>query len=306
MVLNLEEDGIDVYKALASETRVKILSILASKPATASDLAKELSLTKAIVSRHLKELENANLIHQSHNYKSEDDRKKVYTLKVDQIQINFPHRIYMPFKKKTSEIPLGLYSNFDIQPTCGLASQSATIGQFDDPRSFVANQRVDASLLWFSRGFVEYRIPNMLNENEKPELLELSMELSSEFPESSNRWPSDITFSINGIELATWTSPGNYSDVRGKYTPDWWDSSFSQYGDLIYLRCSHLNTNVDAVKMSDVTIDDLHLNDSPWITLRIAVKPDAKNPGGVTLFGKSFGNSPQDIIFNLYHSDTTE
>ena len=34
------------------------------------------------------------------------------------------------------------------------------------------------------------------------------MEVSSEFPFSNNNWPSDITFSLNGVELGTWTSPG--------------------------------------------------------------------------------------------------
>ncbi len=303
MVLDLEQDGIDVYKALASKTRIRILTILASKPSTASELALELNISKAIVSRHLKELENAKLIHLSHNFKSSDDRKKVYTLKVDQIQINFPYKIYLPFKKKTSTIKLGLFSDFEIQPTCGLASSTHVIGQFDDPRSFVSNERVDASLLWFAKGYVEYRIPNLLNQNEHPELLELSLEISSEFPGSNNIWPSDISFSINGTDIALWTCPGNYSNVRGKLNPGWWENQFSQYGHLIHLRSSHQNTNIDAQYMSDVTIDDLKLEDSPWITLRISVKDDAANSGGLTIFGNSFGNAPQDILLTLYYSE---
>ena len=303
MVLNLEQDGIDVYKALASKTRVQILIMLANKPATATELALELNLSKAIVSRHLKELEDAKLIQLSQSFKSSDDRKKVYMLKVDQIQIDFPHKIYLPFKKKVSTIKLGLFSDFEIQPTCGLASSAHVIGQFDDPRSFVSNDRADASLLWFTKGYVEYRIPNLLNSNERPELLELSMEISSEFPGSNNNWPSDISFSINGTDIALWTCPGNYSDVRGKLNPSWWDNQFSQYGHLIHLRSSHLDTNIDAQYMSNVTIDDLKLEASPWITLRISVKDDASNSGGLTLFGESFGNFPQDILLTLYYSE---
>lgn len=304
MNLNLEHDGIEVYKALASETRIQILTMLANKPATASELAAELNMSKAIVSRHLKELENAKLIHLSHNYKSEDERKKVYTLKVDQIHIDFPRRIYLPYKKKVAEIKLGLFSDFEIQPTCGLCSSERVIGAFDDPRSFVSNDRVDASLLWFSKGYVEYRIPNLLNEKEQPELLELSLELSSEFPDSNNTWPSDISFSINGVDLATWTCPGNYSDVRGKLTPEWWSSHYSQYGHLIHLRTSSHDTGIDAHFMSDVTIRDLNLNESPWLTLKIGVKDDAVNAGGVTIFGDSFGNAPQNIQLTLYYSET--
>ncbi len=305
MELNLETDGIAIYKALASETRIQMLSLLANKPATASELAKQLNISKAIISRHLKELADVKLIHLSHNYKSDDERKKVYALKVDRININFPKRIYYPYKKKVHEIKLGFFSDFDIQPTCGLASATEIIGEFDDPKSFVSDERVKASLLWFSRGYVEYRIPNLLNKEggEYPELLELSLELSSEFPISNNVWPSDITFSINGVEIGTWTCPGNFSDVRGKYTPNWWDSGYSQYGLPVHIRSNHDNTGIDGHLLSHVNIDDLNLDSSPFITLRIGVKDDAFNVGGVTIFGNGFGNTEQNILVTLYYSE---
>jgi predicted transcriptional regulator len=302
MELNLNEDGIEVYKALASETRVQILDILANRPATASELAAELNMSKAILSRHLKMLEEVHLIHQSHNYASADSRKKVYSLNVDQIVINFPKRIYLPFRKKVSEVPLGLYSDFDVQPTCGLASADSTIGEFDDPRAFVLNQRINASLLWFSKGFVEYKIPNLLDQNERPEMLELSLELSSEFPGSNNNWPSDITFYINDVEVGTWTCPGNFSDVRGKLTPAWWDSRYSQYGQLIHIRINHEDTGIEAHHVSNVKLEDLHLEDSPVIALRIAVRENAEHVGGVTIFGEHFGNNPQNILLSMYYS----
>ena len=54
---------------------------------------------------------------------------------------------------------------------------------------------MDARILWFTSGFVEYQTPNFLNEEDTLEMLELSVELSSEFPFSNDNWPSDITFS---------------------------------------------------------------------------------------------------------------
>ena len=59
-----------------------------------------------------------------------------------------------------------------------------------------------------------------------------------------------------------------------------------------------------AFQLSQVSLEDLHLTDSPLITFRIEVKETAKNVGGVTLFGKDFGNAPQDILFNLYYSES--
>lgn len=300
MEINLEKESINVFKALASETRIEIINILAENPCPASELAKKLGLTKAIVSRHLLELEDARLIHLSDS--KSDGRKKVYVLNVDHINVNFPSRIYLPFKKKVNEIKLGLYSDFNVAPTCGLASVTAVIGEFDDPRSFVDNARADAELLWFSKGYVEYKVPNLLAEKEHPELLELSLELSSEFPDSNNTWPSDITFSINGVELGTVTAPGNFSDVRGRLTPAWWDDKYSQYGNLIHIRVSHDDTGVDGHFLSTTTIDDLHLSESPLITLRIEAKDTAANPGGVTIFGEKFGNEAQNILMGVWYT----
>jgi len=303
MELYLDNTGLLTYKALASGTRLEILKLLANSPATTSELAQTLNLSKAILSRHLKILEDAKLIHLSHNYSSSDNRKKVYTLKVDQIQIHFPKRIYLPFKKKTSEIKLGFFSDFSVKPTCGLASAENIIGDVDDPRSFVLNERITASLLWFSEGYVEYMIPNFLDESQNPELLELSLELSSEFPVSNNNWPSDITFYINDMDIGTWTCPGNYSDVRGKYTPSWWSSDFSQYGLLKHLRVNQFDTVIDGHKISDVRLHDLRLTDSPFIKLRIESKSDALNPGGLTIFGSNFGNHDQNMLLSVYYSE---
>jgi predicted transcriptional regulator len=52
-------------------------------------------------------------------------------------------------------------------------------------------------------------------------------------------------------------------------------------------------------KISDITIADLNLHYQSRIDLRIASPEDAQNPGGVTLFGKGFGNYDQDIIFKM-------
>lgn len=301
--LYLDDDSLPVYKALASETRIEILNNLANTPLTVSELAKSMKLSKAIISRHMKLLEDANLIHQSETHTSSDNRKKIFSLSVDLVEINFPKKIYLPFKKKTSEIKLGYFSDFFVSPTCGLASKDSIIGDLDDPRAFVSNDRVLADLLWFSNGHVEYKIPNLLNPTEKPELLELSLELSSEFPVSNNNWPSDISFTINDVEVGVWTSPGNYSDVRGKLTPLWWNSHYSQYGLLKHLRINNEDTGIDGHKLSSINLKDLHLNDSPFINLRIGICETAQNKGGLTIFGENFGNHPQNILLSLYYSE---
>jgi len=304
MELYLDQGSLPVYKALASGTRLKILTMFAEKPLTVSETAEELGLSKAIISRHIRILEDAKLIHlNGENDLKEDSRKKVFSLSVDQIDIMFPKRIFLPYKKNVNEVKLGYYSDFQVKPTCGLASSQQIIEAVDDLRAFVSNDRIHASLLWFSDGYVEYMIPNHLEAHEHPELLEISLELSSEFPGSNNNWPSDITFYINDRKVGTWTSQGNYSDVRGKYTPNWWDNRFSQYGLLKHLRISNEDTGIDGQKISDVSLKDLSIKNSPFIKLKIGIEEQAANKGGLTIFGESFGNHPQNILVTLYYSE---
>lgn len=42
-------------------------------------------------------------------------------------------------------------------------------------------------------------------------------------------------------------------------------------------------------------MNDLEADDTPYITVRIGVKPDAQNDGGINLFGKKFGNYETDL-----------
>jgi predicted transcriptional regulator len=303
MLIELDKDGISVLKALASDTRVSIIKLLLNSPLTVSELAKELGLSKAIISRDIRLLEDTKLIKLQENSEISDSRKKKFILNVDHIEIDFPKKIHLPYKAITSEIKLGYYSNFSVVPTCGLASSTKVIGELDDQRAFVSNDRVDASLLWFADGFVEYVIPNNLKKNCRAELLELSLEISSEFPGSNNTWPSDISFYINDVLLGTWTAPGNFSDVRGKLTPSWWENGLSQYGVLKHLRVSKNDTGIDGQKISSITLANLNIENSQFIKLKIVTEANSKNKGGLTIFGKHFGNHPQNILLKIYYSE---
>ena len=82
------------------------------------------------------------------------------------------------------------------------------------------------------------------------------MELSSEVPGTSADWPSDITLSVNGTEIGSWMSPGDFGDKRGVYTPDWWKLKGSQYGKLKSWRVTLDGTYVDGMKISPISLID--------------------------------------------------
>ena len=146
-----------------------------------------------------------------------------------------------------------------------------------------------------TKGYVEYTIPNLIPSNQRITQLSISAELSSEAPGIDNNWPSDISFYINDTKIGMWTSPGDFGDVHGMFTPQWWPQNWNQYGLLKLLVINDYGTYIDGLKISDVSTLSLHLDYSSDIHLRLAVENDSEHVGGITLYGKSFGNYDQDI-----------
>lgn len=68
-------------------------------------------------------------------------------------------------------------------------------------------------------------------------------------------------------------------------------------------RLNHNNCTIDGELLSNHTLSDVNLFDSNFIDFKIAAGPDSMNKGGVTLFGRVFGNHDQDIVVKLYYSD---
>ena len=296
MQTEIKLDDLVVYEALASDVRLKIIQLLSKEKMNIKQIANELGLSSAIITMHIKKLEAANII------KTEKvGQMKISSLKVDKIEINFPEKIFNAFDTKETSIPVGHFTDYRIEPTCGLASIHDFIGAVDEPKHFLNPERMNAQILWFAEGFIEYKTANFLNSDEKLEMMEISFEISSEFPFANNNWLSDITFTLNDIELGTWTSPGDYADIRGKLTPAWYPDNLNQYGLLKTIRVMNHGTYMDGEFLSDITINDIPEDASIW-SLRFEVKEDATNVGGCTLFGKGFGNYDQDIRVKLYYT----
>jgi predicted transcriptional regulator len=198
-------------------------------------------------------------------------------------------------------MPVGLYTSCEVSAPCGLCSTDGIIGLLDVPDTFLDPSRMRAGLMWFTRGFVEYQFPNNARLSKTDiEAMEFSFEISSEVPGTATDWPSDITVTVNQKDVGTWTSPGDFGDQRGVYTPDWWTLRGSQYGKLKTWRVAKDGTYVDGVKISPVSLKDLDVSTHHSIRLRIGVKANARHPGGVNIFGRGFGNYDQDIVLRIH------
>lgn len=295
------DEGLETFKALGSEIRLQILNILLeNEQMSMNQLANELNISNGALTGHIKKLEECGLISTS-NESAGHGNQKICSIIQDRIVVDIEKPIDYTNVFNTN-IKVGQFSNYDVCPTCGIATSESVIGEMDDIRYFDHPDRFNADLMWFSKGYVEYVIPNLIPVSQKISQISISMELGSEAPGSANNWPSDISFYINDTKIGFWTSPGDFGDVRGIFTPDWWPINCNQYGLLKLLTINKKGTYIDGMKISDVTTNSLHLDYTSSIRFRIAVEDDSVHVGGLTLYGKNFGNYAQDIHVSINYS----
>ncbi len=294
------DEGLELFKVLGSDVRIDIIKLLLkNQRMNMNEIASELKITNGALTNHVKKMESCGIITTSGEAAGHGNQK-ICSLNMDKLLIDFTapessQNVY------NTNIKIGHYSNYQVYPTCGIATAESLVGEVDDTRYFAHPDRYNAEILWFTKGFIEYEIPNFIPSGQKITEIMLSAEISSEAPGINSVWPSDITFSINNVEIGTWTSPGDYGDVRGIFTPDWWFDNWNQYGLLKLLVINSSGTYIDGLKISDININEFNLDYRSKITFKMAVKDDAAHVGGLTVFGSSFGNYAQDINVNIHY-----
>jgi predicted transcriptional regulator len=296
------QDIVTVSHALESETRVKMLQlIIKNRDINYKELAAALHITNGAITHNMKILEDAGLVEYVYSPGLRGSQKncmiKDYQFMINLLSSSKTDRVF------ETEIPIGHFTQYQISPTCGLASRTSLIGKIDDPRYFAAPEAMEATILWFTKGFVEYRIPNYLEQGQTITELQFSFEISSEAPGYCNNWPSDIYFSVNGVQLGFWTSPGDFGGEKGLFTPGWWDPNWNSYGLLKLLTVTRQGAFVDGGRISGTRISELNLEPGSTISFRIAVPENARHTGGCTLFGKGFGNYNQNIKVRSIFTD---
>ena len=297
MIMNPTPENVEFFGALASDVRLKIIQLLSKDELNIKELAEKVGVSSPIMLKHIKMLEDAGIV-SSHLVKRNGSVSRVCTLVFAEYRFMIETRRRNLPSVQSYSIPVGQYYDIEGTPTCGLATVEDVLVVRDDPRVFWEPERVNAQLLWFTQGHVSYRVPNYLTEEQKLVEAEISFEIASEAPDFADDWPSDITFYLNNVKLFTWTSPGDYGIKRGILTPDWWPSN--QYGLLKVIQIRPDGTYLDDQKVSDVVLDDVYDVEQPFWDIRFEVAENAAHVGGITLFGKQFGNHAQDIVMRVF------
>ena len=293
---------IKVLKALGSEIRVRILELLQNQELNVTEISRTLGIPQSTAATSILVLEEAGLIN-SHSANGVKGGQKVCTARYKEFLINFsPPDHPREDNMIEVEMPVGLFTSYNVSAPCGLCSRDSIIGYLDVPGTFFSPDRIKAALVWFEKGYVEYKFPNNALYLQKRSIkrLELSMEMCSEVPGTNKKWLSDISVWINEKEIGVWTSPGDFGDRRGKFTPSFWKLEGSQYGILSTWEVTNNGTFIDRRQVSEVNLESLALNDHHSIKVRIGIADGAFHTGGINIFGKGFGDYDQDIILKLY------
>jgi predicted transcriptional regulator len=296
-------DGATVMllKALANETRMAILEYLGDRVVALTQVAADLGLPASTAAMHIGILERAGLLHTELQPASRG-LQKVCARTYDELVIDLPRGTHHSRDRVEVSMPIGAYTSFEASPTCGLAGANGLIGYLDDPNAFYEPEHINAQLLWFRSGYVEYAFPDRVPPGATVVSVQLTAEVSSEAPLHDLDWPSDITIWINGVPLGDWTCPSDYGGSRGRLTPRWWEDHNSQFGVLKRWHVTEEGTAIDGLPLSNVSTSMLGLKSRQPVRVRIGVRPDAVNVGGVNLFGRRFGHYPQDLVLRLEYT----
>ena len=287
----------EIAHALSSPVRLKILSLIEEKPLNISKIADELQMPLSSTALAIRELEKSGLVITT-SKPGVRGSQKLCGLKVDSLfiqikdqEISSSEDIYV------EQMPIGNYSDFRIVAPCGILSKDGFITPEDSPQGFFMPEHVNAQLIWFTKGYLEYRFFNRFLRRAKfPQSIEFSFEMCSEAPGYNSEWRSDISVWLNQKRIGTLISLGDYGNRRGRLNPVWWSSNNTQYGFLHRICITSEGTLLDDYLNPSFTLSDLSFVEDDYISLKLGVEDNAKYIGGMNLFGEQFGDYPQSIV----------
>lgn len=290
-----------ISKALSSRIRVEILRLLDNQALNISSIAEKLDIPVSTAALQIKVLEEAGLV-VSEPLPGIRGSQKVSGIKVKTVHIDIKSMDDDATSNRSIKIsmPIGNYSDCNIEAPCGISSEKSAISPDDDKDAFYLPDRTSAQIIWFYKGYLEYRFPKRhVDEHGKIRAVEFTFEACSEAPGYDNDWPSDITVWINGKEIGGFRSEGDYGGRRGKLNPSWWPDILTQYGKRYTVMIDDEGCYVDNKLTSKENLKSLKIHEGDFISFKIGVKEDSEYVGGMNLFGNRFGDFEQNIEMTL-------
>ncbi len=292
------EQTCTVARALSSPQRLAILDLLnRHQILNVGEIAEAIGLPVSSASHHITILEKAGLI-SSEKQPSLRGVVKMCSRARNEVVFQLGEKEQPSPRHLMQQLPIGAYSRiFDIRKPCGLASDSAPIGVYNNVRSFYLPERYQAEVLWFRGGYLDYDFSLLPIEKMNIQWIEISFEACSQAPVTTQSWESDIELSINAVCLGRQAVGCESRGRRGSLNPDWWPDIMTQAGKLHTWRVDADGTFINKERAGNTTIDQLGLLTSDKVSIRIAA-PEVDHPG-INLFGLRFGDHKQSIVMEV-------
>jgi len=308
-----------VVKALSSDSRMKILTMLSGGDMNIQSIADRLDLSKTATLVHINVLEKAGFI--TSRYQSGSaGKKRICHREYDRLVFDFD-----PLKNEDeeetyyeNEIAVGNYFGFDAWAPCGLATHNHIIRKWDDPNTFFSTERVNAAMVWTAFGYLEYRIPmDPLFVGRHITKIKINMELAAHHMVKTHAAltlppgitadritedSTDVTFWVNGTEIGTQIVGVGSSREEAVYTPTWW-RTLPYHGELVKLSINEGGCFINKRKTSDRVSGAILDEQNRFLTLRIGIKPDAEHMNGIMLFGSDFGHYNHGLMVKFFIED---
>ncbi|HIZ03063.1 MAG TPA: helix-turn-helix domain-containing protein [Candidatus Borkfalkia avistercoris] len=299
-------DELDICRlgrALSVPERIKILRALQDRPHNIIEISTMLNIPLSSVSFHIGVLEEAKLIRVEYK-PAPKGHMKLCSIGTIISSVHFTKVKEVEESEIIVEMPVGCYSQCNVSKAYMADEQGFIFRENASPYMLFTPERIKGQIFSFQSGYVVYSFPNLFILNNQYRRLSFSFECCSEAPYYRENWPSDITIWINDVEIATFCSPGDFGGKRGNYTPNYWELNSTQFGLLKKFTIDDSGCYIDDIfDNKNHVFDELKLDSSKQIELKIGMKEDAKHIGGINIFGKNFGNYPQNILMILSKPD---
>ena len=220
---NDDEKLLALGKALSSPLRIRLLRELLHKTMTLVEIAHKFNISNSNALFHLSILEQADLVEANYVPSKKGIAKTYITSK----------RIFSCLFHMEQLVPRSI----------AIFEQSERVGNFIDAdltefrfatkdrlfrpeiKELFSPERRQAELLWTKgAGFVEYAFSNAFCSKGEVKSISVSFEVCSETITYHRNWKSELTLSINGKEIGTYVSPGDFGERKGRLNPPSWPS----------------------------------------------------------------------------------
>lgn len=294
----LKSDDINEIKnladALGNVQRLKIIQSIIDGPKSITELSNELNIPTSNIMFHVRILEDVKLVKFTIT-----NRTTFISMLTNNVVFKLNDLFELTETPKTTEynyeILLGNYLDIISNGTKFIIAMSENEKLNINFQNRFSSDRFKIQLLTVTHSILVYPL-QPIKQDENLKQIHISLEMCSEAPFYRNDFASDVEFYIDDICICSHRLEGDFGGRKGILNPSWYPISNTQYGELIYIVISELGVTINGKLVNTkININNIDLNEDKIHTFKFGNSDKKGIKGGMNIFGKAFGDHPQNI-----------